>query len=268
MERDNIVDFYAKNLPKSTDYIRMVYTRNHIKCWDKYGNVCFEYPKKKNIDFLVLFSKVKAEARRYVERFPYDENEIKVDYRDYIFFDEDKIKGVECNKYGVEIDINAAYWNVARQMFLSDDTYLLGLKKKGVRLHALGALAAKKTEEVWERGVLISRVETYPDTQPIFFDIAKRVSGVVKMCHMAANKVFGYYVDCVFLSEDDKFDKQIVYELLHASGLTGKEIKCGYALFMTEKYVNLRVDDGKNAKHYIFLRSKNGRKNDRNLVGS
>ena len=166
----------------------LVYTANHLKVVAD-GRVVFEFPAKKDYEFLSLFAKVRADAMRFLKENK-DFNCERLDYRSYVHFEQGRLANDMVDFAGVEIDLNAAYWNAAKKLFLSDDTYLSGLNKKRIRLKALGALSAKKTTEVWEKGMMVSCVVERPVTNDIFFAVAKEVSRVVDTCHAAADECF------------------------------------------------------------------------------
>lgn len=145
----------------------------------------------------------------------------------------------------LQIDVSAAYWSIARQIFLSLNTYLYGLELKKDRLRALGALATKTTYREYEGHDLLAAGEARPDTYVLYAYIQDYVDALMRQC-MRKYDCFGYWVDCVFTHDIDKMPEIIEFFSSHGLGVKTKMSK-GY-FSIKDGQVNLVTD---NAQYHI-----------------
>jgi hypothetical protein len=158
----------------------------------------FKKPRP-NAKFLTLYAKVKKDAKIFfdsiesiadVKRMIGEVSYFQYDLDDYL---SNKGKPDEC----IYIDISAAYWTKAREVFLSEDTYEYGLNDKANRLKVLGALAAKTVIDKYENGVKTGSEVIRNPFADLFFLIQYQVDRVVNEA-FGRFDCFGYWVDAVF----------------------------------------------------------------------
>lgn len=137
-----------------------------------------------------LLSKVKKDARIYMEK-----NQLKNEVLRARFF-----KSIS-EKPDYKIDIKAAYWNAAKDIFLSEETYNLGINDKESRLVALGSLATKEIIRTYELGILKEEVVVLNKFAPIYFKVCNYIDDV---CNTLSKYSLGYWVDCFFVKENQK----------------------------------------------------------------
>jgi hypothetical protein len=146
---------------------------------------------------LGLISAVSADAKKYIEKTQFDLTVTRpapmyFRFREHINIDNNESKGCK-------IDINAAYWTMARHLFLSEKTYQAGLTSKHERLKALGALATSKIVKHYENGVCVKTERKLKDTRELYMEICRKVDEVIDLCFYEFEEILGYWVDCVFV---------------------------------------------------------------------
>ncbi len=98
-----------------------------------------------------------------------------------------------------EIDVNAAYWHVAGELFLSQKTYNLGLERpKKERLSALGILARKQKYEFYKGSELLRVERNVSETRDIYKSVVSRLDYIIGNIMENDEGAVGYWVDAIF----------------------------------------------------------------------
>ncbi|MEM4255661.1 MAG: hypothetical protein QXR53_05045 [Candidatus Norongarragalinales archaeon] len=141
---------------------------------------------------------------------------------------------------GWKCDINAAYWNLANELFLSEKTYKNGLSKKAIRLKALGALATEyRNYWVSASKVVETKIERAQFAN-LFVYIANSVIDKMQLFSKLNREIFGYYVDCFFIEGENSAEIRYFGELFEQwSGLKLKYEKCDFQFLDNGKHTLL-----------------------------
>jgi hypothetical protein len=103
------------------------------------------------------------------------------------------------NRKMYEIDVNAAYWHVAGELFLSQKTYNLGLERpKKERLSALGILARKQKYEFYKGSELLRVERNVSETRDIYKSVVSRLDYIIGNIMENDEGAVGYWVDAIF----------------------------------------------------------------------
>lgn len=166
-------------------------------------------------ELLALMNRVRADAIRKYGKEVRDANALNYDSFAFFEFREGDLEvNYEFDAY--KIDINAAYWNEAKRIFLSEKTYEAGkLVDKKHRLKALGALAVKTKKIVYEKGKEIEKTYTIKDYAKGFFDSAKNICSLMYSMYNQNSNVFGFWVDCLFCYAGSKYYENKKDELVN-----------------------------------------------------
>lgn len=204
-------DYEISLLQKSNEEYTLVKTSVSTKLIFR-GQSYWTNTHKMDVGFMRLIQMVHADALAFMES-----GEILTGgFPSYFKF---KNRFFE-NKKMYEIDVNAAYWHVAGELFLSEKTYNLGLERpKKERLAALGILARKQKHEFY-RGAQLLRIEhTISETREIYRSVVTRLDSIVGNILENDDDALGYWVDAIF-SESVEF----AADILEAHGLGCKII--------------------------------------------
>jgi hypothetical protein len=228
---------------------------------------------KENKLLMILIAKLKSELKKFMSK---DENqdlihEMIITNKNYVqnsYF----IHHSEIPKEfdGYKLDISAAYWNEAKKIFLSEQTYSMGIpnkyihkesyvdKIKKTRLHALGALAAVKFEKQYIDGELVSSVETESEFAFMFKYIANKITAICFDCVENYPELVGFWVDCFFwrnINKNKTADSfKSYFEFMYELKLKSEKCKFNKVAYMGSKYVyldSLNVDTGETKRYFV-----------------
>lgn len=202
-----------------------------------------------NTSLMVLIKKVKKDVESYIAN--------KVKDINFFNFRLDNLEITDFNNFkftGVKIDISAAYWNTAKKMFLSEKTYQYGIDNKPIRLAALGALAIKRYTDTWENGIITNKQISRPDTYNVYMEICKIVDNILSELFYLTGCAFGYFIDCVFLSTQNKHLIDLTQKYFRNKGYSTTVDFCNFS-FKTEKNnLYLLSENNKEKKQYFVAK--------------
>jgi len=164
-----------------------------------------------------------------------------------------------------EIDVNGAYWTVARKLgYISEKIYQKGIEinEKGenkipkmIRLIALGALARKRTvrEFTKEKGYTSLPLDYDPELGGVFFHISKHLGELMLQCidEIGEDPFFFFWVDALMIHTSAKW---AVTNFFQNAGYEVKE----------KPYAKIEITEVKGQKVGICY-EKSGRKKPFNL---
>jgi hypothetical protein len=177
--------------------------------------------------FFALFSKVKSDWLKF-SRNPINKEKLNSviiggqNYGGSIHFV--RAKYIKEKFEGYKLDMSAAYWSEAKKLFLSEETYALGVpdpkgsikranKIKKARLHALGALAVNYYSYNFSGGEISNYKNEQSKTAFVFKYIYNRICEICLMCCEDYPNILGFWVDCFFWhgSSETRVDEFIRY---------------------------------------------------------
>jgi hypothetical protein len=187
---------------------------------------------------LGLMSKVNSDALYFLKtNTPFGE------YRsNYFLFDSyrlDMINGRASTVY--RIDISAAYWHTAAEVFLSGSTFDYGLKNKPQRLAALGALASKKLQIDFAEGAQVGERELHKDTEGIYYHVCKIVDVRMQDLISRMGNCLGYWVDCVLVAGENPAMAAKIVQAFKAMGYASKVERTVGSLQVEHDFIYLRT---------------------------
>ena len=197
-----------------------------------------------DFSFLGLYAKVKSDVKKFEKHKSLDFTEKLRNEIDYIQF-KPITEIYSYQRYactGMKMDINACYWNEARKMFLSEETYNYGLTvKKDARLKALGALATKKIVHEYEFGNLVA---SYVEKSPFslyFFKICYEVDVFFKKLLTAYASILGYWTDCFFVEQTQREVQNEIDEQIRSNRFSYKVEFCDFLLYQSKGNMFLKT---------------------------
>jgi hypothetical protein len=240
--------------------------RQHVGYWVKEtgGSLNFKdnlgrkaaYKVPADKSFLGLFSKVKRDAKKHRENHPdFYFPPLGPQCVTYSSIKDDRLR-VAGTIDGAKLDVSAAYWNYAKDLFLSQDTYDYGYRHKEARLKALGALATSYTEEwIDTNGYQVALEKYRSEYANLFFYIARELGEEMLMFMQVQKPVFFMWVDCFFADTQD--DRELDYLSRRFEAQTGFQLKIEKCLFEfvdapETPYISSLNSEGKDKKYPIL----------------
>lgn len=148
-------------------------------------------------------------VKRDAENFISNNSFFKKSRANYYAFHPDFYKTGFFRDY-VQIDLTAAYWNIAKNLgYISIETFDTYKDKKAIRNVALGSLASQTREEIFLKGDLVSERTITKETRPLFFNIASECFKIMGNA-LSIAKVEGCFfvwVDAIFCEK--KYAKEV-----------------------------------------------------------
>lgn len=150
-----------------------------------------------------------------------------------------------------EIDLNAAYWNLAlKNGFISKELHAEGLKvDKKARLIALGSLAKVEYISNYKEGIKQPLIKKESDKKGIFFKVSHDTDLIMRdlITEAGLNNFIFYWVDAIFLKGIDTKIK--VENYLNKNGIEYKTIPLKHIRKTKEC---IKVIGKKNNKELIY----------------
>ena len=214
---DKFIEQY-KYLKKS---FKLRKSANYTELVTSTGNKIYYNKTKRFKDGLYLFGMVKKDISNYIEKngqvTPYDELPVNYSNKEYDY-----------SKPIIGIDINNAYWSVARlKGYITRKTYNKGIEKEGlktIRLSSLSSLGKKRTYNVYEEGVYTHDEQTTGSDilQNVYLDIRYSTYGVMNEIAVELGEDFCCWkTDCIFFNDTD-YNRELVTSMIESYGLTCK----------------------------------------------
>lgn len=187
----NLIDQYKTHLIKrEIPHTYSISGQTERLKWGKKNSVVFT-PEMLSLDDLAFIRKVKSSSSKLKVSAPRRKN-IR-----YIGISEHLVNGYY-DTGALEIDLNKAYWLLARKNgYITNEVFEQGLNmskvRKGLRLIALGSLAATKTNFRYDfqkkEYIIYGKPETNPKTRAFFMDVCYQL-GCLMMegCRVVGHK--------------------------------------------------------------------------------
>ena len=215
---DKLLESY-KSLGKS---FKMRKSANYIELVTSAGDRIYHNKTEKFKGGLFLFGMVKRDIKAYLEK---NGNEIDMYEELPVNF---KNESFDNSQEVIGIDINNAYWSVARlKRYISLKTYRKGLEKKEyktIRLSALSSLGKQRVYNVYENGEHTSDEVVNGDERlrNIYNDIRYSTFGVMReVAEELGDDFESWKTDCVFF-KDTKQNREIATTIIESYGLECK----------------------------------------------
>ncbi len=100
------------------------------------------------------------------------------------------------------VDLKAAYWSAARNIFMSEKAHTMGVENKKCRLKALGSLATKKKWYKYEGHKIVDSGVIYDEQKRgLYLHICDYVDSGMRELFDFSGGIAGYWVDCFFVRD-------------------------------------------------------------------
>ena len=215
---DKLVDSYI-TLGKS---FKMRKSANYVELVTSAGDRIYHNKTEKFKGGLFLFGMVKRDIFEYIKKNGDDievYEELPVNYKNESFDESKEVIG---------IDINNAYWSVARlKRYITLKTYRKGLEKKEyktIRLSSLSSLGKQRVYNIYENGKHIRDEIVNGDERlrKIYSDIRHSTFGVMReVAEELGDDFESWKTDCVFFHDTEE-NREIVTNIIESYGLECK----------------------------------------------
>ena len=227
-------------------------TRNSkkITTLEKPNSVYYSSPSNLSKRSLGFISRVLKSGERYIK-----ENGIP-------FVDRQKLRYNSFNKIKngkfydvIELDINGAYWNVAKNSgYINEKLYLEGLKvKKTIRLISCGAWATVKNNYHFDGKKKKTNPPLRKDTASLFFSLIKKIGFMLDVMENTLDVDYLlFWTDALFIQTKDK---EKVLEFFKTFNLEMKEKELDYIQITNKDERTVLQVKEKNGKIKIFTKN-------------